>query len=223
MQCATQWCHAHRERAIALLAAAAGAARALLASLGASGVAVASAGLQAALLAAHAAAACAPEALAALAGLAPGPGPVPLLQVSRLRCLGFQPSWNPRPQHRLLAMVAHGTSYVCQGTGGCARCRYWPTKPGQAPCMQRDAAAELEPRACASDALAAVQARQALAAALRGWVDHDTWAPELVPAVFAPGRPPASADAPHVSAQVGTASAHGICAHPDLSASYRRP
>lgn len=78
----------------------------------------------------------------------------------------------------------------------------------------------LEFCAYASDSSAVAQARQALAAALRGWVDHEAWAPELLPAVFAPGRPPASADAPHVSAQVDIASAHGICVHP---ASYRLP
>lgn len=49
--------------------------------------------------------------------------------------------------------------------------------------------------------IAVRQARQALAAALRGWVDNDSWRPELVPAVFAPGRRAASTDAPHVSAQ----------------------
>lgn len=72
-----------RERAIALLAAAAGAARALLARLGERGAHVASAGLQAALLAAHAASVVAPEALAALAGWLPGPGTAPLLQVGK--------------------------------------------------------------------------------------------------------------------------------------------
>ena len=72
-----------RERAIALLAAASGAARALLARLGERGAHVASAGLQAALLAAHAASVVAPEALAALAGRLPGPGTAPLLQVGK--------------------------------------------------------------------------------------------------------------------------------------------
>ncbi len=68
--------------------------------------------------------------------------------------------------------------------------------------MQHILIMSLKSRACASDSVAVVQARQALAAALRSWVDYDTWAPELVPAVFAPGRRPASADAPHIAAQV---------------------
>ena len=46
-----------------------------------------------------------------------------------------------------------------------------------------------------------LQARQALAAALRCWVDNAAWTPALMPSIFA-GRRPLTGDPPLVSAQV---------------------
>ena len=45
------------------------------------------------------------------------------------------------------------------------------------------------------------QARQALARALKAWVENETWAPELMPAVLSAGKSPA-AEPPLVTAQV---------------------
>ncbi len=46
-----------------------------------------------------------------------------------------------------------------------------------------------------------VQARQALARALKAWVENENWAPELMPAILAAGKSPA-AEPPLVAAQV---------------------
>jgi hypothetical protein len=45
------------------------------------------------------------------------------------------------------------------------------------------------------------QARQALAAALRCWVEGGAWTPELMPTLFAGGAP-LTGDAPLITAQV---------------------
>lgn len=45
------------------------------------------------------------------------------------------------------------------------------------------------------------QARQALARALKAWVENEAWAPELMPAILSAGKSPA-AEPPLVTAQV---------------------
>ena len=47
-----------------------------------------------------------------------------------------------------------------------------------------------------------MQARQALARALKAWVENDAWAPELMPAILASGGRSPAAEPPLIPAQV---------------------
>lgn len=47
-----------------------------------------------------------------------------------------------------------------------------------------------------------VQARQALARALKAWVENEAWAPELMPAILASGGRSPAAEPPLIPAQV---------------------
>ena len=51
------------------------------------------------------------------------------------------------------------------------------------------------------DLVIGAQARQALARALKAWVENDTWAPELMPAILSAGKSP-TGEPPLVTAQV---------------------
>ena len=47
-----------------------------------------------------------------------------------------------------------------------------------------------------------MQARQALARALKAWVENEAWAPELMPAILASGGRSPAAEPPLIPAQV---------------------
>ena len=148
------------------------------------------------LLAAHRCCSTSIESLSALAGSFGVPGLSTLLQVQRhillMLCTCFTleghagrsdpPPWWPLSIMTQMLMAGRLPSMSTVGSALCAHC--CTTRPHSGVIMSP------------------VQARQALARALKAWVENEAWAPELMPAILASGGRPPAAEPPLIPAQV---------------------